>query len=129
MVPVNMVETIRQKYELLSTELDERRRRLWAASEAQALGHGGVAAVATATGLAESTIRLGQRELRHRSIAAPSRPPTLRSDSWVVDASPSSRMMPRWYKRWRRWWNLLPAATRCRRCAGHVRVRASWPLN
>jgi len=78
MMPVNMVETIRQKYELLSTELDERRRRLWAASEAQALGHGGVAAVAKATGLAESTIRLGQRELRHRSVAAPSRPPTLR---------------------------------------------------
>jgi hypothetical protein len=78
MVPVNIVEAIRQKYELLSTELDERRRRLWAASEAQALGHGGVAAVAKATGLAESTIRLGQRELRHRSGAAPSRPPTRR---------------------------------------------------
>lgn len=78
MVPVNVMETIRQKYELLATELDERRRRLWAASEAQALGHGGVAAVAKATGLAESTIRLGQRELRHRRVVASARPPTLR---------------------------------------------------
>lgn len=78
MVPVNVVEMIRQKYELLATELDERRRRLWAASEAQALGHGGVAAVAKATGLAESTIRLGQRELRHRRVRAPARLPTPR---------------------------------------------------
>src|SRR5215468_10955785 len=65
-----VVETIRKKYELLHVELDERRRRLWAASEAQALGHGGLAAVAKATGLAESTIRLGQRELGSQPAGA-----------------------------------------------------------
>ena len=46
----------------MSPELDERGRRIWAATEAALLGFGGVAAVARATGLAESTIRLGKRE-------------------------------------------------------------------
>jgi hypothetical protein len=70
MIATNVVETIRKKYEWLHGELDERRRRLWAASEAQALGHGGIAAVAKAPGLAESTIRLGQRELRSTPVGA-----------------------------------------------------------
>lgn len=70
MIAINVVETIRNKYALLHVELDERRRRLWAASEAQALGHGGIAAVAKATGLAESTIRLGQRELGSQPAGA-----------------------------------------------------------
>ena len=60
-------QTIKAKYEVLKPELDERTRRLWAATEAQSLGHGGVATVARATGLAESTIRLGKRELTSRS--------------------------------------------------------------
>lgn len=77
MIPVNVVETIRKKYAWLHAELDERRRRLWAASEAQALGHGGVAAVAKATGLAESTIRLGQRELGSQPAEAPPLPAQL----------------------------------------------------
>ena len=64
MVSVSVVETIEEKYAALRDVLDERSRRLWAASEASALGHGGVAAVARATGLAESTIRAGRRELR-----------------------------------------------------------------
>jgi hypothetical protein len=64
MVSVSVVETIKEKYAALRDVLDERSRRLWAASEANALGHGGVAAVARATGLAESTIRAGRWELR-----------------------------------------------------------------
>jgi Rhodopirellula transposase DDE domain len=43
--------------------LDERGRRLWAAAEARALGRGGIAAVARATGISESTVRRGLREL------------------------------------------------------------------
>lgn len=61
MVTLNV---IRQKYKAVSPELDERSRRIWAASEATAVGHGGVAMVSAATGMAESTIRLGRRELR-----------------------------------------------------------------
>jgi hypothetical protein len=53
----------------LKAEFDERSRRLWSAAEAKSLGHGGVAAVAQATGLAESTIRLGQKELLARPVS------------------------------------------------------------
>ena len=44
--------------------MDERMRRLWAGTEAGALGYGGVAAVARATGLAISTVRKGRDEAR-----------------------------------------------------------------
>lgn len=47
------------------SELNERGRRYWAASEALELGHGGIKAVAQATGLGERTIRRGCHELRH----------------------------------------------------------------
>ena len=46
--------------------MDERMRRQWAASEASALGWGGVTAVSLATGLARETIVAGCRELEHR---------------------------------------------------------------
>jgi hypothetical protein len=59
-----MAQPIRQRFELLRDFLDERQRRLWAAAEAQALGRGGIARVAEATGLSRRTIRLGQRELQ-----------------------------------------------------------------
>lgn len=64
------MKSLRQKYEWLHAELDERGRRLWAASEALALGRGGMARVARATGLAESTIRRGQQELLRPAEAA-----------------------------------------------------------
>ncbi len=64
------MKSLREKYEFLCPELDERGRRLWAASEALALGHGGIATVAQATGLAERTIRRGQRELLRPTAAA-----------------------------------------------------------
>jgi DDE family transposase len=54
---------IKAKYRRLAPWLDERRRRLWAAVEAEQLGFGGVSAVATATGLSRNTIRAGIREL------------------------------------------------------------------
>jgi hypothetical protein len=46
--------------------MDERLRRHWAATEARALGWGGVTAVAAATGLARNTILAGTREIEHR---------------------------------------------------------------
>jgi transposase len=57
------VDIVRKKYQMLHQELDERGRRLWAAVEAKVLGYGGITTVAQATGLAASTIRLGQLEL------------------------------------------------------------------
>jgi hypothetical protein len=43
---------------------DERQRRLWAASEALSHGRGGIAAVARVTGLSQSTVREGIKDLR-----------------------------------------------------------------
>ena len=57
------VEGTTLKYHALVSEMDERTRRLWAATEARALGYGGISAVARATGMAISTIRTGLREL------------------------------------------------------------------
>lgn len=60
-------EQIRQQYGLIRDSLDERGRREWAASEAMALGYGGIALVHRGTGIVPSTIGKGIRELRERS--------------------------------------------------------------
>ena len=54
---------IRARYEALSPHLDERGRRVFAASEARTAGYGGIAAVSRATGIAASTIGRGLDEL------------------------------------------------------------------
>jgi hypothetical protein len=55
---------VRQKWRLLKATMNERARRLWAGAEAGAIGYGGVAAVARATGMAISTVRKGRDEAR-----------------------------------------------------------------
>jgi len=59
---------IRARFACLSPHLNERGRRLLAASEAQAAGHGGIVAVSRATGLAPSTIGRGLRELADGAV-------------------------------------------------------------
>jgi len=54
---------IRARFTLLMPDLDERRRRLFAATEARTAGYGGIAAVSRATGIAVSTIGRGLKEL------------------------------------------------------------------
>ena len=44
--------------------MDERLTRLWAGTEAESIGYGGLALVARATGLAISTVQKGRNELR-----------------------------------------------------------------
>jgi hypothetical protein len=56
-------EPIRQRWEAFGRKLDERGRRLFAASEVRTAGHGGLAAVAEITGLARSTIGRGLKDL------------------------------------------------------------------
>src|SRR5580692_5909080 len=51
------------KYAVVAPVLNERARRLWAATESRAIGFGGDALVSAATGLARQTIRNGRREL------------------------------------------------------------------
>jgi len=64
---------IGDRYRLLVGGLDERGMRRWAAAEALSLGRGGTAAVARATGIAESTIRRGRRDLASGERLEPGR--------------------------------------------------------
>lgn len=66
MIPKETIDSINAKFSALKAELDERSRRQWAAAEAISLGHGGVTAVSRATGIAESTIRIGKCEIQTR---------------------------------------------------------------
>ena len=59
MTDLTIVQT---KFKCLSGFLDERTRRIWAATEAQAIGWGGVSLVAKATGLSRGTIHIGIKE-------------------------------------------------------------------
>jgi hypothetical protein len=63
MQDAQVIARVRRKYRSLELELDERRRRQWAAAEARDLGWGGVTAVAQATGLSRTTITAGMKEL------------------------------------------------------------------
>jgi hypothetical protein len=67
----NAVETLRRKWDTMQNHLDERGRRVWAASEAEALGHGGVTIVHEATGMSRSAITQGMAEIDHPQDAAP----------------------------------------------------------
>jgi hypothetical protein len=62
--------TLRQKVALLWPHLDERARRLFAASEARQLGHGGVSLVSRACGLSRVTITKGLHELEEPPLPA-----------------------------------------------------------
>jgi hypothetical protein len=55
--------SIRERFAAYGKGLDERSRRLLAAAEAKAAGHGGIAAAYRATGIARSTIGRGLKEL------------------------------------------------------------------
>jgi hypothetical protein len=64
------VHSLRVRYKRLEPFLDERQRRLYAANEALSLGRGGVTAVATATGMARSTLNRGIAELKGAQLPA-----------------------------------------------------------
>jgi len=55
---------IAERFAGLGPELNERQRRIWAASEARACGRGGIVAVSRATGISEDTVQRGIKELR-----------------------------------------------------------------
>lgn len=60
---VDTVESLAAKFSALLPHLDERQQRLYLASEARALGHGGIAAVARAAGVSRQTVTTGVDEL------------------------------------------------------------------
>ncbi|MBD2465977.1 hypothetical protein H6G89_33880 [Oscillatoria sp. FACHB-1407] len=71
MIPDSVVKQIEEKYDQLSPYLNERSRRLWAATEARALGFGGILAVHRATGISQNTIRAGLKELEREADDLP----------------------------------------------------------
>ena len=68
-----MEEIITRKFQVLKAELNERQRRLWAASEAICLERGGVTMVANATGMSRTTITRGIKELQEEKTLAKNR--------------------------------------------------------
>jgi len=101
------------KFHSLIGDLDERGRRRWAATEAMALGYGGITAVSLATGLSDRTIRNGIKELqsdaplpsnRQRRIGG-GRKPLEESQQDLIDAidrlvEPTERGDPQSPLRW-----------------------------
>jgi hypothetical protein len=70
-----VVQWVRDKYQALSVTLNERSRRLWAATEARSLGRGGVAAVIAATGMSSATVYKGLGELDAAAMGGEVLPP------------------------------------------------------
>jgi hypothetical protein len=62
-IAVDVAESLAAKFSALLPHLDERQKRLYLASEARSLGHGGVAAVARAAGVSRQTVAGGVDEL------------------------------------------------------------------
>jgi DDE family transposase len=108
------VEFIRHKYMALAPLLNERTRRCWAATEAQALGYGGISIVAEALGIARGTIHAGLAEVQERETAivpqrvrrcGGGRQPLTEKDPMVVEAlndlvEPTTRGDPESPLRW-----------------------------
>ena len=81
---------LRAKHAALRPVFTERSRRLWAATEARALGHGGIGVVERATGISRPTIQRGLRELEADTGVPPERtrrPGGGRKSATVLDAT------------------------------------------
>jgi len=108
------IQTIKKKYHHLVPLLNERTRRLWAATEAESLGRGGLGIVCTAIGIDHKTIQAGMREI-HKDVSSAT-PDRIRregagrkkltdTDSGLVDAldalvEPTTRGDPESPLRW-----------------------------
>ena len=67
MANAKAIQSVKSKFDSLKSILNERARRLWAASEARELGWGGIVIVQTATGISHTTIRKGICQLTEQS--------------------------------------------------------------
>ena len=65
---LDLEQSIARKYKALSTYMDERIRRIWAAAEAREIGYGGEAIVHRATGLDPKTISRGNSDLKEQDL-------------------------------------------------------------
>jgi len=71
-------ELLEKKYQSIAFVLNERSRRIWAATEAQAIGHGGITLVQKVTGLSRPTIYRGLREIKSKTTIADNEVPSSR---------------------------------------------------
>ena len=60
---LNVGKSVKDRFEKLTPFLNERQKRLMAATEAKSIGYGGISTVARSTGLSRATIAKGCREL------------------------------------------------------------------
>ena len=67
-------EKIKGKFKAVSKVVGEKGIRIWAATEANSLGFGGISAVSRATGLDHKTIRKGIKELQKNNLNGTSAP-------------------------------------------------------
>ena len=65
---MDKTKDIKAKFSTIKEVFNERSTRIWAASEAISLGHGGVKTLHKATGLAESTILRGKKEILNKDV-------------------------------------------------------------
>lgn len=68
-----ILKRLKAKYNALAPALNERARRIWAATEAREAGRGGIIFVSRATKISYSTIVRGLQELKSGEIAEPGR--------------------------------------------------------
>lgn len=111
---MELQERLKQKFNTLFCYLDERQRRIAAAVEARSLGHGGITAVALATGMSRPSIHKGLGELTQRKPGVPlgrlrkagaGRKPLTERDPQILEAldrlvDPDSRGDPMSPLRW-----------------------------
>ena len=60
---LSKIQEVNEKYEWISEHLNEKSRRIWAATEANSIGWGGITIISKATGIDAKTIRKGITEL------------------------------------------------------------------
>src|SRR6266480_1873309 len=119
-------ELLAAKFEAVFPHLDERQRRLLMGAEARVLGHGGIRVVARAAGVREATVSLGAAELEAGAepLGRASASPAVAASAWLTWTRGCGRRC------WR-WWSLMSAVIRCRRCGGRPgrcgHCRASSP--
>ena len=63
----DLMNQVKQRYELMDGHLSEKDKRLWAASEANTIGRGGDTIVCQATGISRVTIGKGKKELADKT--------------------------------------------------------------
>ena len=59
----DLINQVKQRFQLMAVHLSEKDKRIWAASEANTIGRGGDTIVCQATGISRVTIGKGKKEL------------------------------------------------------------------